>query len=240
MRLSDIEYTRTFHSDNWRTSSRCLDVDTEMTPDLDWARVQAEEQGEKEPPLEVLKGWVAEAVQEAKRTCSTCVVKKVCLEKSEGETGIWGGLTDNERLRLVGVVHEERLVRCTSCGLDCVPVMRSVTKCDFCLSDEEKPRTIEDYREQIVALIHNGVGYAGISRELGFDANRIGRKCREWGSPTQTTYGRGDSRNNNMTLARCGTPAAKRRHQRRGESIATCACALPGSSNPKRTRKNGW
>jgi WhiB family transcriptional regulator, redox-sensing transcriptional regulator len=45
-----------------------------------------------------------EEAEEAKAICSTCAVRQVCLEQAISQRereGVWGGLTERERRRLI-------------------------------------------------------------------------------------------------------------------------------------------
>jgi WhiB family transcriptional regulator, redox-sensing transcriptional regulator len=72
--------TTTMH---WRQHARCLGADSELFY----------------PPSDV-----EEAAEPAKAVCMLCPVREVCLEHAitaREKQGVWGGLTERERRRLI-------------------------------------------------------------------------------------------------------------------------------------------
>lgn len=230
MRLSDASYSFLYLSGDWRELARCREAGIEMLPGKDG---QDKSTGSE--------------VQQAKQTCASCPVMQECRTLGGTQMGVWGGLTKDERDRLrlgdqpSARPYEKRyVIKCAACGYVCVPALKSHNLCDDCLPEEMRPKNTEDYKDDILKLLAEGKTYAEVALKLGFRPNQIGMAARNW-QVSSTAGGQkvGGKRDRNM-LAPCGTPAARRRHQRRGEPIASCACAKPGSSNPEKTMKNGW
>lgn len=230
MRLSDVEYSFTFLTGDWQELARCREAGVEMIPGT--------------PGQDQSTG---KEIQEAKQTCASCPVMQECRAVAGTQMGVWGGLTRDERERLrlgnqpSARSYEKRyVIKCEDCGYVCVPALKSHNLCDDCLPQQLRPKNTEDYKDEILKLVAEGMTYAEVGLKLGFRGNQIGMAARSWQAPS-TAGGQklGGTRDRNM-LAPCGTPAARRRHQRRNESMATCPCSRPGSSNPERTMKNGW
>ena len=229
MRLSDLNYVLTHVGGNWRDLSRCRDVPVEMVPD---------------------DGDAGSAVLAAKMTCVSCVVKADCLAyvtDNGPQYGIWGGLTmaERDRLRLArqpkAKPSERReVVKCEVCGLDCVPAIKAKQKCDSCLTPADKPGSAEAFKPQIQRMIEDGKTYDEIANSLGLSRYVVSKACRNWGTPSKAGRKAGTWRKDVVMLAPCGTPAGRRRHQRRGEEMTNCACTKPGSWRRDRTLKNGW
>jgi WhiB family redox-sensing transcriptional regulator len=66
---------------DWRNYAACRDVD----PDLFF-------------PLGTVGASVPQ-IEQAKQVCRTCLVSKICLRWAldNGDSGVWGGTTDEER-----------------------------------------------------------------------------------------------------------------------------------------------
>jgi WhiB family redox-sensing transcriptional regulator len=78
------------HATDWRTAGACLTAD----PDLFF-------------PIAV--GTVASSqIARAQRICATCAVRQQCLDfalRTRESTGIWGGTTPEERIRVLRGRH---------------------------------------------------------------------------------------------------------------------------------------
>lgn len=212
-------------SRHWRDHSLCLNAGVDMDPD----------------PSEKTKNLIAKSL------CSGCPVAAQCLRESEraDNYGVWGGLTRDERMRLKVRRRDGSgpwIVRCAQCDLACVPPVRDLAKCDSCITEGERPVGAEPYREKITVLIEAGHTYKSIAELIGLRREIVCKACIKWGirSPQGRRVVKGGFEQND--LAPCGTPAAKLRHRRAGQDVKqlTCACSQPGSSNPRKTRANGW
>jgi Transcription factor WhiB len=231
MRLSDVLYQVHEGSGDWRILSRCLQVGVEMV-------LGSGEDGTDEVNA-------GPAVQLCRTVCASCPVWRDCLAASEGQSGIWGGLTKDERGRLKFQSHElvpeaRRIVKCEGCGYRCVPSLMTDPRCDDCVPVEMRPQPTELDKPRLRQLIRERMTYEEIGWVLGFSRDAVGEACREWGIKSRAGGNRDRSYRDPAMLAPCGTPAAVRRHHRRKEPIVSCACAQPGSSRPDRTMKNGW
>lgn len=86
--LSEYTQPRLAGGDDWRTESACLDADPEIFfPDESLPIAEREAMA-----------------KEAKSFCASCRVQMVCLDfalRNEDESGIFGGLDDEERKPLV-------------------------------------------------------------------------------------------------------------------------------------------
>jgi transcription factor WhiB len=231
MRLSDAQYSFSFLAGDWRELARCREVGIEMVPGNDGQDVST-----------------GVEVQQAKQTCASCPVQQECLLIAGTQTGVWGGLTKDERdrLRLSNQPKEKpgdrrSIIKCEVCGYRCVPALKNDPRCDDCLPESARPQSAAGFKDQIIALIEERKTYAEIALVTGLSAQTVGRACREWTRPSKAAGRKSGSKHRDMNkLAPCGTPAARRRHQRRKEPIVTCACAQPGSWDPKKTIKGGW
>lgn len=220
-----------FVSRDWRVAAACRDSPVEMVPGVEGSHAV-----------------MGSEVLAAKTVCGRCRVKEICLQNANGSPGVWGGLTQDERERLrmsqrVDVARPttpREIIECQMCGLDCVPRLRDIPKCDSCLTEVEKPKSVEAFKPNIIAMIEGeGATYRAAAERFGLRKEAVGKACRRW--KVQSRPGRHvGTPNSEDDLAPCGSPAAKRRHERRGEPIKDCACARPGSSNPNKTRRNKW
>jgi uncharacterized protein YerC len=230
MRLSDAKYSFTFLAGDWRELARCREVGIEMVPGKDGADVST-----------------GSEIQVAKQTCASCPVQQECLGIAGTQTGVWAGLTKDERDRLrlsnqpkAKPGDKRSIIKCEVCGYRCVPALKNDPRCDDCLPETARPQSAATFRDQITALIDEGKTYAEIGLSLGLSEQTVGRACRDWGTVSKAAGMKSGGRRDKNMLAPCGTPAARRRHQRRNEEIRTCACAQPGSWDPKKTIKGGW
>jgi hypothetical protein len=230
MRLSDANYSFFYLSGDWRELARCREVDIEMLPGKD---------GHDK--------CTGTEVQQAKQTCASCPVMQECRALGGTQMGVWGGLTKDERDRLrlgnqpSARPYEKRyVIKCEDCGFACVPALKNHNLCDDCLPVELRPKNTEEHKEEILKLLAEGKTHKEVALKLGFRVNQIGMAARNWEVKPQASGMKTGGKRDRNALAPCGTPAARRRHQRRNEPIVTCACAQPGSSNPERTMKNGW
>lgn len=93
--LSSYTQPRLAGGDDWRTESACLDAD----PDIFF------------PDESLPVSEREEMAAEAKSFCASCKVQMVCLDfalRNEDESGIFGGLDDEERKPLIkGYVQSE-------------------------------------------------------------------------------------------------------------------------------------
>jgi hypothetical protein len=231
MRLSDANYSFSFLAGDWRELARCREVGVEMVPGSD---------GKDQS--------IGLEVQVAKQTCASCPVQQECLEIAGMQTGVWGGLTKDERDRLrlsnrpgARMSQRRSIAKCEDCGYRCVPALKDDLRCDDCLPESARPQSADGFKDQMIALINEGKTYAEIGLVTGVSRETISKACREWGHPSRAAGRKSGTRHRDVNkLAPCGTPAARRRHQRRKEPIVTCACAQPGSWDPKKTIKGGW
>jgi hypothetical protein len=230
MRLSDVQYSFFFLAGDWRGLARCREVGIEMVPGTD---------GQDQP--------FGSEVQQAKQTCASCPVVQECRAVAGIQTGVWGGLTREERDRLrlgsqpSARPYEKRyVIKCEDCGLSCVPALKSHNLCDGCLPDDVRPKNTEDYKAKILELLAEGKTQSEVALKLGFRKNQIGMATRRWKAKSKAGGAKAGGKRDENMLAPCGTPAARRRHQRRSEPIVSCACARPGSWDPTKTMKNGW
>lgn len=70
---------------DWRSRAACMDEDPELFFPIGTT------------------GPAVEQVREAKKVCATCEVREPCLEfalASNQDSGVWGGLTEDERRSL--------------------------------------------------------------------------------------------------------------------------------------------
>ncbi len=229
MRLSDVQYSF-FAAGDWRQLARCREAGIEMVPGNDGQDVST-----------------GAEIRQGKQTCASCPVMQECREVAGVQMGVWGGLTRDERDRLrLGNLpsarpYEKRYVtKCEECGFVCVPALKDHVLCDDCLPEELRPKDTEQYKEQILKLLGNGQTHAQVALQLGFKSNQIGMAARRWETKSTAAGVKPGSKRDENMLAPCGTPAARRRHQRRNEVITSCACARPGSWDPTKTMKNGW
>lgn len=203
---------------NWRTLARCHQAPVEMVPGGE------EDQGTREE------------LAAAKQVCLVCPVKQQCLDWAEGARrapiGVWGGLseTERERIRVSRSARNRRgekvpvrqVQPCALCGLDCVPRFLENPKCDSCLPDEEIPARLDDFRDEIVAMIELRMSYGEIAKALNLREQAVSRACWRWGTRSK----RWGPKYDEDELKPCGTPAAILRHKRAGEIPTTCACAF--------------
>lgn len=228
MVLEDALYQFFSVSGDWRVLAGCREAPIEMVPGGETGDVNT-----------------GPEVQQARLVCAACPVWRDCLAAGEGETGIWGGLTRDERGRLTvnrHLVSQERreIVKCETCGFRCVPMLLDDRRCDDCFPAEFRPTTADGFRLRISLLVKARLSYEEVSWATGLPVSVVTAACRQWGTTSRAAGNKSGSKRDAAMLAPCGTPAAVRRHQRRGEEIVGCACAQPGSSNPNRTIKNGW
>lgn len=228
MVLEDALYQFLNISGDWRVLAECREGQMEMVP--------GGETGDVNTGPEVLQ---------ARAICAACPVWRDCLTAGKGETGIWGGLTRDERGRLAVNSHlvkedQRQIVKCEDCGFRCVPMLLDDQRCDDCFPAQFRPTSAAGFRLRISLLVKARLSYEEVGWATGLPTSVVANACREWGTTSRAAGNKNGSKRDSAMLAPCGTPAAVRRHQRRGEEIVGCACAQPGSSRPDRTMKNGW
>ena len=87
--LLQLQRQRDAAGTDWRNYAACRDVD----PDLFF-------------PLGTVGASVAQ-IEQAKQICRTCPVSRPCLHWAleNGDAGVWGGTTEDERRRKAGRQH---------------------------------------------------------------------------------------------------------------------------------------
>lgn len=228
MRSEDALYQFLNISGDWRVLARCAESEVEMVPG-----------GESDDVN------IGPEVQAARTVCAECPVWRDCLDQGMSERGMWGGLTRDERGRLSvnQYLHQQDqryVVKCETCGYRCVPMLFERQQCDSCLPEVYRPTSADNVRLQITMLIKARLSYEQVGWVTGLPEKVVVTAARKWGTTSRAAGNKTGSKRDAAMLAPCGTPAAVRRHHRRGEPIVSCACAQPGSSRPDRTMKNGW
>lgn len=167
-----------------------------------------------------------EGVQLAKKVCGTCPdwVRAACLYAAAavegGEPhGVWGGLTRDERILRHGLLAAggpDPAGVCARCALPCVPPQPRVpVLCAGCGGDPDRVAgDVEAHRPLIAASLRAGQSYRQIGDALGVPARTVRAACRRWSLRSNWSARRPDRQ-----VEPCGTPAARRRHQRRGEPV---------------------
>lgn len=159
---------------------------------------------------------------EAKAACLTCPVAAMCRDlavQAREPWGVWGGLTvvERERLRAGSPV-----VTCAGCGLDCVPADGGL--CSGCQPPEPGPKpytagysSLLPHRDLVFSLSLDRWESPDIAALVGSTDTAVRRAQDLWGLPV--TAGK---RGPKTAPKPCGTPAATRRHYRRGERCDVC------------------
>ena len=173
-------------------------------------------------------------VTAAKRVCARCPVRSNCLRFAldiAEPWGVWGGFSEGDRRRLA-VGKQPR--RCLRCGLDFVPYSNQ-KRCSDCGDTKTEP-SVDDLRERVTALAGQGWSDRMIGAETGHKPTQVQYMRRKW----KIRGGRMVRENRHAmqdALKPCGTPAAWRRHIRRGERVdEACAQAESRRMAAKRVR----
>ncbi len=169
---------------------------------------------------------------DAKAACLRCPVRDLCRDtaiQAQEPWGVWGGLTVAERER-----HRAgaAVVACAGCGLDCVPATGE--HCTACRPPQPPPNlppgggVLEPHRELITSLSLDAWPVPDIAALVGCRPDSVIRAQQRWGlARTPAADGRVD-------LKPCGTVAAARRHQRRGEPLdESCRAAAIHNTRAK-------
>lgn len=195
----------------WKLDAGCRDVDPETWYD-------------------------AGQVQAAKKVCAGCPVRARCLEfalDTAEPWGVWGGFDADERRRLQA---GQPAHVCERCGTTFVPARHNRRCCTDCVKPEPilAVAGMEKHRDVIAALTADGWTDRQIGARMGYSKAQIRYWRKQWGiRSTRPHGGRPDS-----DLAPCGTPAAIRRHQRRGEPVdETCRRADARRAEDRRAKQ---
>jgi hypothetical protein len=171
-------------------------------------------------------------VRRAKRHCVECPVQRDCLRYALGMLtqenvaleGVWGGLTMDERRRLLA---GNRLVMCKGCVTLFVGVPGK-DRCDGCSRGEVMAR-VEEQADKLRALIlEQGMTVVAAAAALGVSKDSATAWAAEHLGLARDRMG-----DNGRRIAPCGTSAARKRHarDRRRANLSedlsglTCACA---------------
>lgn len=226
--LVDISPDIIYPTRDWRRAALCREMGVEMVPGGDGSYVSE-----------------GDEILAAKKVCRDCPVKQQCRTAAGISAGVWAGLTQDERERLrdsqrrTGIPR--RTVPCAQCGLDCVPAIKAVWKCDTCLTPDERPKSVEQFKESILEMVRQGHTYAAIAERFGLRKSTVGKACRRWDEAISKPGRRSvEGTNDAADLAPCGTPAGRRRHERRGETELTCACGRPGHAVVTKVKRNNY
>lgn len=148
-------------------------------------------------------------VTAAKKVCADCPVRERCLTFALDVAepwGVWGGFSEGDRRRLL---RGARPKLCRHCNLEFVPGRAKGRVCPECQPEPEA--TIVDHRAEITRLAGKGWSDSMIGAAIGFTGDQVKYARRRWKVPAGEVA-RGE-------LQPCGTPAAVRRHERRGEPV---------------------
>lgn len=171
---------------------------------------------------------------DAKQMCGGCPLKATCRDTAVGRRepwGVWGGLTVVERER-----HRTGapVVTCPECGLDCVPA-DAADRCGDCQPPARQLAPFQPgysivtpHRDLVTSLALDRWGTPDIAALLGFTDHAVRYAQRRWGLPVSA------AQRAQRNLQPCGTTAAARRHQRRGETCVACGAAESRRSYDRR------
>jgi hypothetical protein len=143
-------------------------------------------------------------IARAKRFCQGCPVARQCLRDGDGDGfSVRAGLTGDERRRLQ---QGTKVAACDRCQLPFVPRPANPTHCTGCTSRFQHEIRPEDFKDEILAMHHDGASGEQISLYFGFSRDEIRAAGQRW----------------RIGLMRrpapdCGTSGALRRHWLAGE-----------------------
>lgn len=170
----------------------------------------------------------------AKRVCAGCPARDNCLTLAldfKEPWGVWGGLTENERIRYAA---GKPIIPCKRCGLDFVPANPRATRCDVCCPNDSRADVDEIRRLAADAWTNKQIG------ELkGWPVWRVQEFRARHNIPSLHLARRGTVvATGSDDLKPCGTTAAYRRHLRRNEPIdEACRQANLRADAEKRARR---